>query len=154
METESEDQVLIEFPGGEGHGVEIRKEGTKFRLREREMEAVTHFPLRIDAETNQMSVVTPKGEVVVKTLPAKAIDNMLNSGIADKIREVELIENEVKETEEAEPLIYKIKATRKKRLFGLIPINIPVETSIGVSSGEVISTSQSFFFRATDFLFR
>lgn len=45
--------------------------------------AQTRFPLRVNTETNELIVITPKGAKVVTVLPDKAVENMLAANVID-----------------------------------------------------------------------
>lgn len=64
-------------------GVRVRARGNALEVEHRRIGAITHFPLSVNTETNELTVTTPAGSRVVTVLPDQAVANMLSSNIFD-----------------------------------------------------------------------
>lgn len=72
--------------------LEDKKNGLKVRAHENaslvirnKLAAQTHFPLKVNLETNELTVTTPKGEKTVTVLPDAAVFNMLAANVLDQL---------------------------------------------------------------------
>ena len=74
----------IENPEGE-FKLKIRTRGDRFELRAKGASTLTNFPLSFNPETNEVSITTPQGTVLIKTLPQVAVQNVLASNIMDRV---------------------------------------------------------------------
>jgi hypothetical protein len=129
--------------------------------------AKSHFPLSIDPGTNTLIVTTPAGIKAVAILPDIAVQNMLAKGILSKIgggiasgsgrfndgtatesgNEDEDLTSNIELKEKDGKLMYKIKGTVKKKIFGIIPIKLKREVNVSADDGEVDSVEEPIFTR-------
>lgn len=65
--------------------LKIRTRGGRFEFRVEGASTLTNFPLSFNPETNELSVTTPIGIVLVKTLPQVAVQNVLASNVMDRV---------------------------------------------------------------------
>ena len=65
--------------------LKIRTRGDRFELRAKGASTLTNFPLSFDPKTSEVSVTTPQGTVLIKTLPQVAVQNVLASNIMDRV---------------------------------------------------------------------
>ncbi len=91
--TVTEDSEITEVEeyevDGEEEGAEddvlIKAENNAALVIRNKLEAETKFPLRVNLDTNELIVITPKGEKIVTVLPDKAVQNMLAAKVLDQI---------------------------------------------------------------------
>lgn len=146
------DDLLVKLDGVQKKDdVNIRYNGKRFEIEQNSVKAETDFPLRIDPDANSLSVVTSKGEVLLKVLPDEAISGLLGSNIIDRQNSVEIIENPKKGDENG--AFYKVKGQKDAKLFALFTMQFSLEVSVGVQSGEETNIKKPFFFRFFGFLF-
>jgi hypothetical protein len=147
----SKNDLLVKLDGAlKKDDVDIRFNGEKFEIKQGDVEVETVFPIRIDPDASSLSIVTSKGEVLIKVLPVEAVEALLSSNIIDSKKQIDLVENSSSETNLA---AYQIKARKEAKLFALFPMNFDVEVKVGVQSGENLSVKQPFFLRFLGFLF-
>lgn len=82
--------------------LKIRTRGDRFELRAKGASTLTNFPLSFNPETNEVSVTTPQGTVLIKTLPQQAIQNILASNIMDRVAGQNVSEPDEEDADEEE----------------------------------------------------
>ncbi len=110
--------------------------------------ALTDLPILIDVDTNSLVVSTRDGLVPMNFTPDKALKNVIalkmianvNSKVVPKI---EYSDGEV---------IYKFEATKVYKVFGKIPVTVPVSISVSAGTGDVVSRNQPFITRVVSLL--
>lgn len=91
--------------------VKIKIRGDRFELKAKGATALTNFPLTLNPETNELSVTTPVGTVVIKTLPQVAVQNILASNVMDRVlgQDVDVEEEGEEEEDVAEAPEVKVE---------------------------------------------
>jgi hypothetical protein len=77
-----EDEFEVE---GGGNGFKVRAHENASLVIRNKLAAQTHFPLKVNLETNELIVTTPKGEKTVTVLPDAAVFNMLAANVLDQL---------------------------------------------------------------------
>lgn len=137
---------------GEESEFELKVKQNKFELKHKGTIATTSFPISIDPETNTLSVTTPAGTVVIKTLPSRAIEMMLSSGLADKVTQAEIIENPKPGPGESLVAI-EVSGSKQKKFLGLFNVSAPLRIRVDAQSGETLDIERPLVFRLLSFLF-
>lgn len=149
-ETEIRDgESRIKFKleeNGIENSVTVRIRDDRFVVTHEGVEATTLFPLTIDPITNTLTVNAPGGPINVVTLPANAVENVLATGKLDEVEETEI-------EEESNQVVFRIKGVNKLRLLGIFPVAVPVESSVDVSTGQVLEIQEPNLFQIFRFLF-
>ncbi len=130
--------------------VKIGVLGEKFLIEEEGTMALTDYPIKIDPERAELSVVTSSGHRILPFLPKEAFEVALRAKVISKGREGETME--LSEGGQGE-LSYKISGDRTLNVLNLLKINVPVRTSISALTGEVLSIEQPAWLRIFGFLF-
>jgi hypothetical protein len=81
---ETEDGDTNEATEG-GETVSIKANNNAAMVIKNKLAAQTHFPLKVNLETNELMVTTPKGSKIVTVLPDKAVANMLAANVLDQL---------------------------------------------------------------------
>lgn len=125
--------------------------------------AETEFPLSVDVGTNQLVVTTPDGQHSVTVLPEQAIQNILATGIMNRISDSpssnvsdktgsfesqSVIQLKVRDSKP----VYEIVGEKTFKMFAFIPVTRPVVAVISAETGAVVTTQQSFFTNMVDLL--
>ncbi len=154
LEDEAEDEALDEIETElEEDDIRIATAPGQIALVHKRVGALSNFPISIDPTTRQLTVTTPSGSKVVAVLPQRAIDNMLASKVMTDVvgekvdNELASIPSLVKLEVKDGILVYKVKGTKTRRLFGFIPIKTGVEAFVSAENGEVVETIQSLLGR-------
>lgn len=125
----------------------------KMVIVEKNLGAVSKFPLQVDPQTNALIVTTPAGAKTVTILPDEALNNLLASRLITEIdssnTQGSLASlNRVVDLEELNGvLVYKVSGKRKNLVFGILPVKTSVMAYVSAQDGKVIQSSQSFFGR-------
>lgn len=120
---------------------------------EKDLGAVSKFPLQIDQKTNALTVTTPAGSKTVTILPDEALNNLLSSRVITEVDSsytkgsLASLSRVVDLEDSNGVLVYKVSGKRKNLVFGLIPIKTSVVAYVSAENGEVIQSSQSFLGR-------
>lgn len=132
-------------------------------LTQNNIAALTNFPLSINIETKELIITTPAGQKIITVLPDEAVENLLNTGIINKIDNLTseniLSEDQINpftgiikiETYD-DKIVYKVKGEKTHRVFGIIPINAPVTAFVSTDSGLPIAKEQSLLTNFIDLL--
>lgn len=116
---------------------------------EKDLGAVSKFPLQVDPKTNALIVTTPAGSKTVTILPDAAVNNLLSSRVITELdssyTKGSLASlNRVMDLEDLNGvLVYKVSGKRKNLIFGLLPVKTSVVAYISAENGDVIQSSQS-----------
>lgn len=112
--------------------------------------AVSNFPLTLDQKTGQLTVETPNGLRNIAVLPEDALNNLrasklltdvsssVTTGPLASITEVVNLENY------NGVLSYKVQGVKKMKIFGLIPVSLPVTAYVSSETGQVTDVSTSW----------
>lgn len=130
-----------------------------FVLRHKGVEAETENELRHDpTASNSLLLTTPSGNTHILILPDQAIQtvlthNHLTSVLGeDGASSSADLESKIKLTIKGDQAVFEVKGIKKEKFLGFIPVNIHKTADVSASTGEVVSTSESFLGRLTDFL--
>lgn len=123
--------------------VKSTKEGLEISNSERK--ASTTLPVHINTNTKELSVVTPNGTKVVKTLPDEAVAAIQNSGFNGQVV------GEVTLETHGEDLVYKVRKEQSKKMFGMLPVTIRQDVQVSATTGEVTASQQSITDRFFNF---
>lgn len=154
LEDEAEDEAVDQAEAELlDEDIKIATAPGQIALVNKRVGALSNFPISIDPTTRQLTVTTPAGSKVVAVLPQKAIDNMLAAKVMTDVvsekadNELASIPSLVKLEVKDGVLVYKVKGTKTRRLFGFIPIKTGVEAIVSAENGQVVETIQSFLGR-------
>ena len=103
-------------------------------------------PLSINPATKQLSVTTPVGAKVLSTLPAQAVQNLVNGGIISTQSAVNLT------TDSNGNPVYEINGIKYEKLLGLFTIAIDKTGQVSAQNGQVLAVNQSFLSQLLDAL--
>lgn len=160
-------------------GVKVRVRGDALEIEHRRIGALTHFPLSVNTETNELTVTTPTGSRVVTVLPDQAVANMLQSNIFDFLLsqrpplesfiesegpegptgivapepETPEVVEDIELAEEAGVLTYRMRGVKQAKFLGFLPFQFLVEAAVSAETGELVSLEQPSFYRFFGFLF-
>jgi hypothetical protein len=124
--------------------------------------AVTDFPLSINVETKELIVTTPDGQKIVTVLPDQAVQNLLATGIINKVEapladastqdqfgsSTDVVELEMRDNE----VVYKIHGVKTHRILGFIPVDTQATAFVSADSGAVVAQQRSILANVVDFL--
>lgn len=134
----------------------------KLAVTKNQVAAVTDFPLSINVETRELIVTTPAGQKVVAILPDQAVENLLATGIinrvetppADTIIQDQLgtltgvVRLEIRNGE----IVYSVDGVKTHRMFGFIPVNTPTTAFVSADNGTVVAQERSIIANIVDIL--
>lgn len=121
--------------------------GDKFSLKQKNILALTSYPIEIDAKSAKLFVMTSKGNEFLSILPLQAIESALRSRlISQTAGSLEIIEH-------VEGLGYKIEGTKVFNLLNVFEYSIPVTAFVSASTGEILQIDSPTIFKYLDFLF-
>ncbi|MCL5784070.1 MAG: hypothetical protein M1142_01790 [Patescibacteria group bacterium] len=146
LETESgEASGSSKESQGKREDVEIGTEGNDFKLQSQGQTALSNFPLYINQATGQLYVNTPQGAKMIRVLPPQAAAIATTAGVVNKIEGMEITNTSLPEaTNEATVTVSGLKVGK---MFGLIPVSVPVQTVIGANSGLVFQNIEPFWLK-------
>jgi len=130
--------------------VKIGVLGEKFLIEEEGILALTDYPIKIDPQRAELSVVTASGHRILPFLPREAFEVAVRAKIISKERVGETMQL----TEGGQgQLAYHISGERTLNLLNLFELNIPVSTSVSALTGEILSIDQPAWLRIFGFVF-
>lgn len=146
--NKSEDLVTLEERANTKR-INITTKDGKFAIVQNEVAGVTDYPIEIDPQKDELSVVTPSGGIFLAILPTDAAESALRSKYLSKITDKNMDISEQK----TGILSYAVKGEKTINLFNLINYGVPVTTYISTSTGEVLTVDQPTWLRVVGFLF-
>lgn len=165
-EVENEDeQEEIENAENEleDEDIKIATLSGKLVLTKNKVAASTTFPLFVNPETKQLTVITPAGEKVVAVLPDQAVKNMLAANVISRLSQTGLasgaISGELSSVQDIINLgirndfpVYEISGVKEFKLFGFIPVSSSRTAVVSAETGVLITTEQSLLTNIFDLL--
>lgn len=111
VSSKSSELAEIESSEEEKFKIKIRVRDGGFELKAKGATALTNFPLSFNPETNELSVTTPKGTVLIKTLPQIAVQNILASNVMDRVlgQDSDTDEDDIEDIEDEEATEVKVE---------------------------------------------
>ncbi len=125
--------------------LEVQMNGSQLEFKFDGVGAATAFPLSFDKNTGQLTVSTPQGLKTIQILPNQAAAAAETTGLVTQVENLELVQSSSSASGDA--VSFKVSGKRTGALFGLIPVNIDVQTEIGAQSGTVLSVTQPLWLR-------
>lgn len=124
--------------------------------------AKTDFPLSIDVTTKQLIVTTPAGQKVVTVLPDQAVQNLLATGVINRVEtpptdttltnQLGTVSGIVKLTIRNNETVYEVNGVKTHRVLGFIPVSTPVKAFVSTETGTPVAQQQSVLTSIIDFL--
>ncbi len=167
-EVEIQDDELEELKNAVEDGLEdddmklVPTTDNKLAVANNQIAAVTDFPLSINVETKELIVTTPSGQKVVTVLPDEAVQNLLATGIINKLETLPadintqnqlgtlagIVKLEIRNNE----VVYKVNGVKIHRMLGIIPVNTQTTAFVSADSGDVVAQQRSLLANVVDFL--
>lgn len=177
--TNLEDDIVRVSQREDEQEIRIRARGDRLEIRQKGIGALTHFPVSVNPETNELTITTPSGVKVVAVLPSVAVANILQSNIMDRIlsatpspspiasasvspigtpiatEEAELEDKgeEIEIVEEDGAPAFKIQGTKDVRFLNILPLEVPVTAFVSTQTGETLNVSRPWFLNLFGILF-
>jgi len=130
--------------------VKIGISGSKFTIDEDNVLAITDYPIKIDAERAELSVVTETGQRILPFLPKEALETLLRAGVISRQNMTGTIElNEAGRGE----LTYEIPGEKDLNLVNILQFRVPVTSTVSAITGEILSVDEPRWLRIFGFLF-
>lgn len=147
--SQASELANIESSKEEKSEVKIKIRDNRFELKAKGATALTNFPLTLNPETNELSVTTPKGTILIKTLPPQAVKNILASNVMDRVLGQSVSEDEEdKEDEEIEDNDHEELGTEETEVKAEGLVESITDTQI-VVSGLTFSINKSTKFEGS-----
>ncbi len=122
----------------------------------------TNFPLSVNPATGELFVTTPSGTKTVTVLPQQAIENMIEAGVMTRTEEpqsppplessgaAQVISGDnssIELTEVNNQPTYAINGIKSKKILGLIPVDLKIQTYVSATDGSLLNIKQDFLTR-------
>jgi hypothetical protein len=129
METENGDKVHIE----------LSPEKTQFEIKKNGVSASIELPLSVDPLLKKLVVATADGNKTLESLPDEVINKLKTEKKLETGSKVQInlqIENG--------QIVYHIEEVKRKKIVGVIPVDLTKNLSVSDSTGVVLSEQESF----------
>ena len=134
---------------GDTKKISISVSDGSFIIDQEGVRARTDAGIRIDPKESGLSIATSKGSSYLSILPLDAVETVLRSKFATSVDKSGL---EIKEDSDGN-LAYNIAGERNLKILNVIDINVPVNTHISTTTGEVLKVDQPKWLSIFGFLF-
>lgn len=131
-------------------------------LTQNQVAAVTNFPLSINVETKELIITTPAGQKIVTILPEQAVQNLLATGIINRIEtssadtdtqtQLGALTGVVKLDVRNNDVVYKINGVKTHQVLGFIPVDTQTTAFVSTDDGSVVAQQRSLLANVVDFL--
>ncbi len=154
LDSKDAQEILSVLPkeASSGSKVRISIKNKKIKIEVNSHSSSTSFPVSVDPNTRMLSVKTPSGNVIIRTLPDKASFKLISLKKLDTIADSTLEANDLNKSDE-DKVVYKINGYKNVKFVGLVPVSAKVELKVGVSSGAVLSEVKPWYLNVFGFLF-
>ena len=154
LDSKDAQEILSVLPkeASSGSKVRISIKNNRIKIEVNSHSSSTTFPVSIDPNTRVLSVRTPSGNVIIRTLPDKADFRLISLNKLDTVADSTLEVNGSNKVDE-DKVVYKINGYKNVKFVGLIPISAKVELKVGVSSGAILSETKPWYLNVFGFLF-
>ena len=141
--TKTVNRVVAQGTGGQPVFSVKSEQANQLTLQQGGTQVTTSLPIQIDTLTRVLSVPAANGPARVAVLPTEAVQGVVNSGLLDNgianQARVNLVNGQG-------GINYVISGQRSGELFGLIPVQTPVQVELSAQTGKVVSSSVSPIF--------
>lgn len=128
--------------------IAIKSEDNEFVIEQKNVKAITEFPIKIDAKSAQISIVTKTGDKYLFILPLEAVQTAIRSHTIDSLTQKDILLQEKDEN-----LVYKIQGERRIPIFNFYTHKEPVEVLISSVNGEIVSDTTPAWLKVLNVLF-
>lgn len=149
----------LAFPAGAKVEVRTSTEAGETAVVRGTAGAISNFPLKVDPDTNILTVTTPSGTKAVTVLPDAAIKNMLAGKVMSYVTSVPTKSslasiNSLVKLEERDGVIgYAVEGEKEHHFLGKTLFKTHVKTFVSAETGQVVNTEQSFLGRVLNKFF-
>lgn len=146
--TDWEDSVIEIEERPELRQVTINVVDGRFAIKQKNVIALTDFPISVDSQTAKLSVTTESGDRLVSVLPYNAVESLVRTRIITRISEggVDLVEEE-------RELTYKVNGEKLLNLFNVYEHPVQMSIAVSASTGEIVNIDAPIWYKAISFLF-
>jgi hypothetical protein len=148
-EAPTDSNVNVTIPGSNGteQSLIIRsKPGGGFEITQDGVTVSTGLPLQVNSDNTQLQVSINNSLANITLLPADAANTLKQFGKFSDIKQFQLTNNG--------GLNYTATGDSNAKLFGLIPIHIPITVSANASTSGLKIVNQPWYLQRLGFLFR
>lgn len=128
--------------------IAIKSVDNEFVIEQKNVKAITEFPIKIDAKSAQISIVTKTGDKYLFILPLEAVQTAIRSHTIDSLTQKDILLQEKDEN-----LVYKIQGERRIPIFNFYTHKEPVEVLVSSVNGEIVSDTTPVWLKALNVLF-
>lgn len=94
----------------------------------------SRFPISLNEETGAFFIQTPRRIVELGAMPDAILEKVQQGGTMTRVENVTI------ESDESDEPVYKVHGMKEKALLRVLPVNINVEETYSVESGEKVSS--------------
>lgn len=118
-----------------------------FTLLQKNIKAVTEFPVSVDPKTAEVVLKTPSGDRFVSIFPSEAAETVLRTKLLNTIAN-----NEIRIVEENQELQYQVTGEKVFIFLNTFEYSVPVSTRLSASTGEILSIEAPLWYKLLGFL--
>ncbi len=142
--TKTVDRVVAESNNGQPVFTIQSSEPSQLTIKQGQTQASTTLPLQVDTTTHSLRVTTTTNESTrVSVLPNEALQAVIDKELfnTESINQAKM-----NLTNDQSGINYTVQTEKKGKLFGVFPVQSPVEVKLSAQTGKVVNTSQSLLF--------
>lgn len=150
-----EEKLEVHNVGEENDDLDFHSatDSSGFIMRHKGVEAETDGDLENDPEatsSNQLLLTTPSGKHHIMVLPDQAIQKVLEHNKLTELFDgngasVSADFAKIKLTVKNDQAVFEVKGIKKEKFLGLIPVDLHKTVEVSAETGDVTSSSDSFF---------
>lgn len=147
--------------------VKISALAGQMKIENQGVAALTKLPISLDSSTNQLIVTTANKKMVVTTLPAQAVANLISRGIIDSAENLlevpsksasDSAQTEIKapKTELVErngAVVYRVVGQKSRKFLNLFPATFTLQAEVNAETGALVNLQEPSILRFFGFLF-
>lgn len=141
--TETVDQVVAQGTNGKPVLSITSAKANQLTIQQGTTQVTTALPLQIDTLTHSLSIPSQNESTKVNVLPTEAMQGILDKGI---LTTQNVNQAKIDLTNGTSGVDYTVSSQKQGKLFGLFPVQSPVQVTLSAQNGKVVKTSQSLLF--------
>ena len=141
--TKTVDQVVAQGSNGQPVITIKSDQAHQLTIQQGSTNVITSLPLQINTLTHSLSVSSQHQSATINVLPSEALQGILNNGL---LNTQDVNQTKINLTKDTNGINYTVNTQKQGKLFGVFPVNSPVQIKLSAQNGKIVTVAQSVVF--------
>lgn len=129
--------------------IAIKNNNGSFEIYQKDVVAVTPFPISINTKTHEFSVSISTGSQYLGVLPFEAVESLVKANVINQVAKT----NKIKLEEDSGNLVYIVPGRKNIHLFSLMSVPVDITSYVSATTGQIVKLDQPTWYKILGFLF-